>query len=326
MSDLLLVWARGFHFGGGMILVGVVAFRWLVLLPAFAREGDETWQKLAPFIGRLNWLFLTATVILILSGIAWFWAVAAGMSGTSLTESLSPDTLGTVFFQTQFGTVCQWRLGFLAIFLLLLAKLTWDRWLLRRRISPIEIIGGWLAAAMVVSIAWTGHAAASGGPHFPWRIMADATHLFAASIWPTGLLPFALFLGCASRIDDFSRLRPVLVTANRFSNVSLVVVGILAASGIINTCFIVGSLRALVTTDYGRLLCLKIFLFFLILVVAAWNRYRLVPRLFAEAASPGRKPVLPVLLQLHRFVLIEFALAVAVIAVVSILGTSPPPG
>src|SRR5277367_6737232 len=105
MSATLLIWARAFHFGSGMILVGVVAFRWLVLLPAFAGEADETWQKFTPLFRKLRALFLWSGAILILSGAALFWAVASGMSGASLTESLTWDTLGTVLFQTQFGSV-----------------------------------------------------------------------------------------------------------------------------------------------------------------------------------------------------------------------------
>jgi len=326
MSAALLLWARGFHFGSGMILGGVVAFRWLVLLPAFAAETDETWQKFAPLFRRLQTIYLAAAAVLVLSGLALFWAVAAGMSGASLSECLSADPLGTVFFETQFGAVCQWRLGFLAIFLLTLGKLSRERWLFRRGVSPLEIIGGLLAPALVGSIAWTGHAAATGGPTFWWRILADAMHLFAASIWPTGLLPFALFLGGARRVGDFPRLRPVLVVVHRFSNLSFATVAVLATTGMINTYFIVGSFHALVTTDYGRLLSLKLAVFCLMLAIAAWNRYRLVPLVFSATAASESKPAFAILRRLQRFVLIELGLAVALVAIVSVLGTTPPPG
>ena len=325
MPGLLLIWARGFHFGSGMILAGVVAFRWFVLLPSFTPEADEIWEKFASFFHALQRVYVAAAVVLVLSGLASLWAVAAGMSDTSLSESLSTDTLGTVVFQTQFGAVCQWQLGLLAIFLLTLGKLSWNRWLFQRGVSPLEILGGMLAAALVVSTAWTGHAAATGGPEFWWRILADSIHLLTASIWPTGLLPFALFLGCARKIDDLPRLRPVLVAVRRFSNVSLVTVSLLALTGMINSTFMVGSFHALVTTNYGRLLSLKLFVFFLMLTIAAWNRYRLVPLLFGDAATPARKPALARLRPLHVFVVIELGLAVAVIAIVSILGTTPPP-
>ena len=325
MTTTLLICARAFHFGSGMILVGLVAFRWLVLLPAFAGEADETWQKFAPLFRKLHALFLWSGAILIVSGAALFWAVAAGMSGASLTESLTWDILGTVLFQTQFGSVFQWRLGLAVILGMMMGKLAWEKWQTRRKSSLLEKAAGFVATALIVSMAWTGHAAATGGPDFKWRVLADATHLFAASIWPTGLLPFALFLGCARRIDGYSHLQPVMATARRFSTVSFLIVGILIATGIINTYFIVGSFSALVTTHYGRLLCLKLFLFLVILGIAAWNRYRMLPLLLLRASTSEKSPVIPLLQRLQSFVMTEFGLAVAVVVVVSILGTTPPP-
>jgi len=325
MTTALLILARAFHFGSGMILVGVVAFRWLVLLPAFAGEADETWQKFTPLFRRLHALFLGSGIILVVSGAALFWAVAAGMSGTSLTESLTRDTLGTVLFQTQFGSVFQWRLGLAVALGVMMWGLVRNQWQLRRKPSLLETAAGFVATALVVSMAWTGHAAATGGPDFWWRVMADATHLFAASIWPTGLLPFALFLGCARQVDDISRLGPVLATARRFSSVSFITVGILITTGIINTCFIVGSFQALVTTDYGRILCLKLFLFLVILGIAVWNRYRLLPLILLRANTSEKSLVFPLLQCLQNFVATEFSVAIVVIIVVSVLGTTPPP-
>jgi putative copper resistance protein D len=246
MSASLLILARAFHFGSGMLLVGVVAFRWLVLLPAFVGEADETWQKFAPLFHRLQALFLWSGVILVLSGAALFWAVAAEMSGASLIDSLSPDTLRTVLFQTQFGSVCQWRIGLAVILAVMMWRLARNQWQLRRKLPRLEISAGLVATALVVSIAWTGHAAAAGGSAFYGRVLADALHLVAASVWPTGLLPFALFLGCARHADDVSRRRPVLAATRRFSAASFFIVWMLIITGIINTCFIVGSFQALV--------------------------------------------------------------------------------
>jgi copper resistance protein D len=325
MATSLLILARGFHFSSGMILVGVVAFRWLVLLPALADERDETWKDFMPLFRKLQALFMTAGIVLILSGFVLFWAVAAEMSGTSPAESLTADTLRTVLFQTQFGSVTQWRLGLAAVFIVMIWKLDQKQRLIRRKLSLLEMCAGLIATALVVSLAWTGHASASGGSQLPWRILADATHLLAASVWPTGLLPFALFLGCVRKIHDFSQLQPALSVVRRFSAVSFLTVGVLITSGILNSYFIVGSFQALVSTDYGRLLSLKLFLFFVILGIAAWNRYHVLPLLFVRDAVPGGCPVFPLLRRLQSFVFTEFGLAVAIVIVVSILGTTPPP-
>jgi putative copper resistance protein D len=325
MVTSLLILARVFHLGSGMILVGVVAFRWLILLPAFAGEAEEVWQKFMPLFLRLHQMFIWSGVILVISGLALFWATSAGMSDTSLIESLNGDALRTVLFQTQFGFVSQWRIGFAAILGVLMWKLTGSHWQIRRKRSILEITAGLIAVALMVSFAWTGHAAATGGVDFWWRITADALHLFAASIWPAGLLPFALFLVRARRIGDVSRLHPILTVASRFSVMSFITVGVLILAGFINGYSLVGSFQALLTTSYGRVLGLKLSLLFSMLCIAAWNRYHLLPLLFVRGVAPDKKMINPLLQRLQTFVLAEFGLGFAIVIVVSFLGTTPPP-
>jgi putative copper resistance protein D len=318
-ADLLIL-ARALQFGAGMVLVTVAAFRAFVLRPGFATENDDALQALAPFLRRLWKIFLFALAAHLVSGLLLFWAVAAGMSGSSLGDALHRDTLSTVLFQTRFGAVCLWRAGFLV---LLIFTVPIRPWTLRRRLSLVDIAAGLLAAALFVSIAWTGHAASSGGSAQPWNLVADALHLLAASIWPAGLFPFALFLSFAGRDPMAPHLVPVMKTTLRFSAVSFVTVFVLAATGTLNAFFLVGSFTALVTTNYGQVLCLKLLLFAGMLVIAAWNRWRLLPRLFDSGDAPP--DARPVLRRLRNFVLAELSLAVAVIIVVALLGTLPPP-
>jgi putative copper resistance protein D len=325
MSTELLIWTRGFHFGSGMILVGVVAFRWFVLLPAYAGEDDENWLSLAPLFRKLQLLFLGAAIGLVTSGFLQFWAVSADMSGSSLFDSLSKDTLSTVLFQTQFGHICQWRLGFAAVFAVMMSTLVGKKWLSSRKVTLIEFGAGLLAVALIVSLAGTGHAAATGGPTLPLRLLADGAHLLAASIWPAGLLPFALFLGCVRSTDDTARLGSVRDAVRRFSTLSFLVVGVLIVSGIINSYFIVGSFHALFTSDYGQLLCLKLLILLVMLGIAACNRYQVLPLLFAQPMVTDSNAVTLLLNRLRRFVLVEFTLAVAIVAVVSNLGITPRP-
>ena len=77
----------------------------------------------------------------------------------------------------------------------------------------------------------------------------------------------------------------------------------------------------MVGTEYGRLLLAKIGLFAAMLVVAAFNLFRLTPRLAAGAArnSPSRT-----IAQLARNAGIETGLGLAVLAIVGVLGTLQP--
>jgi putative copper export protein len=324
MTTALLILARLLQFGSGLVLVNMVGFRWLILLPAYRGATEKDWQSLRLLHGRFQKIFLCAAVMLVLSGLLLFWAVSAGMNGTSLGETFDRQVLATVLFQTQFGTVCQLRLGLALVFGFCLWRVESKQWQFRRTASLPEVGAGVMAIGLLGSMAWMGHAAA-GGADDGWRLAPDVLHLLAAAIWPAGLLPFAFFLRWVRRQSGDVRVAPVLNAVRRFSAVSLVAVLILAATGLVNATFLVGSFTSLLTTPYGWWLCLKLFLFFLILCVAAWNRYRILPLLFISPEEKVSDRAFYLMGRLQTFVLTEFSLAVAVIAVVSVLGITAPP-
>jgi putative copper resistance protein D len=131
-----------------------------------------------------------------------------------------------------------------------------------------------------------------------------------------------LFLSFAGRDVMVPHLYAVMKTALRFSAVSFVTVFVLAATGAVNAYFLIGSFPALLASAYGRVLCLKLLLFAGMLLIAAQNRWRLLPSLMASSQLPALHSILK---RLRGFVLVELALAVAVILVVALLGTLPPP-
>lgn len=92
-----------------------------------------------------------------------------------------------------------------------------------------------------------------------------------------------------------------------------------------NGWFLIGPshLGALWTTAYGGLLLAKLVLFGAMLCLAAANRYRLTPRL-AEALNRSGGAA-PAVTALRTSVMLEFALAVLVLAAVSWLGALMPP-
>ena len=100
----------------------------------------------------------------------------------------------------------------------------------------------------------------------------------------------------------------------RFSVVGIVSVATLLASGLVNSWNLLSGPRDLVTTDYGRLIALKIGLFAAMLAIAAVNRFYLTPRLPERTA----------LRALQRNSLAEIFLGVCVLLCVGILGTRAP--
>ena len=95
-------------------------------------------------------------------------------------------------------------------------------------------------------------------------------------------------------------------------------VAAIAVTGAINTVLLVGGFAALLETAYGRLLSLKILLYLAMVAIALCNRFRLMPRLAARQTGTESA--------LYRSVVIEQAIGLAILAVISLLGTWPPPG
>ena len=81
--------------------------------------------------------------------------------------------------------------------------------------------------------------------------------------------------------------------------------GTLFVTGIVNAWMLVGSVRALLFTEYGQLLTLKLIVFGLMLMFAAFNRFCLTPQLSLPIEDKAR---IESLRQLTRNSATEFAL------------------
>jgi len=116
------------------------------------------------------------------------------------------------------------------------------------------------------------------------------------------------------------QLTSVLSISHRVTGIALSV-GTLLLTGVINTLYLAGSVAALSDTDYGHLLLIKAALFLGMVAIAAVNRLRLTPRLLADTSLRAAQDTL---CQLRRNVAIEVATGVIIIAVVAVLGVTPP--
>jgi putative copper resistance protein D len=185
----------------------------------------------------------------------------------------------------------------------------------RRRWQPAAAT---LAAlAVLASLGFTGHAAMDmgGGPTHEINQMA---HLTAGGLWLGGLVPLGVLLRRAARPDGAAYVPLARVALPHFSRIGYAAVGLLAITGIINSIMLIGSFGAFATTPYGRLLAVKIVLFLMMAGLALINRFRLMPRL------RGKELAIVPLRTLSLSVLAEQAIGLAILAVVSLLGTWPP--
>lgn len=295
--DWTLVLSRIVHYAATVSAGGAIFFG------AFVAPGAVS---PVAFRSRLRGIVCVSLVVALVSGAAWFIVVADGIADHSLSETFSDDTLWSVLSGTQFGQV--WAVRFvLALALCGLVAVRGEREL--PRLAAVI-----LAASFLGSLAWAGHAGATPGIAGTLHLASDFLHLVAAGAWAGGLLPFALLLIASRGRAEAEPLSHLAVAVARFSTLGVAAVCTILLTGAVNTWNLAGGWTALIETTYGRLLTLKIFLFAVMVSVAAINRRRLSPRL-ADAASRER---------LERNSLIEVVLALLILCVVGVLGTLAP--
>ena len=297
--------ARAVHIGASVLLAGIFTFDVVILTPARRVESCDSYE-----IGhRLFRLAAWSIVAALLSALLWFWLEVASMSGLPLKSAFASAAWRTVLFETQFGRVWQLRLCLITSgFALVASGLAKVK--ARRALVPVLWL---LSVVLLVSLAWISHAAATA---HPLGLLGDVLHLCAAGGWIGGLVPLVIFLTRArASLSLGETVAPVL---RRFSTLSLSCVSILIVSGISNSWLLVGSIYALFTTPYGWLLLFKLAVFAILIGVGARNRFLVKIKLLKVPAEPDLLP------QLHRNVLCEVCLSVAVVAIVACLGVTPP--
>ena len=320
---MLLIITRAVHIGACMILLSLFAFEILVARPALRETDRSASPHMEVLREQFRLLAVWSGFAAIASGIVWFWIVLARMTGSSLWEMPNIDSIDVTITQTQFGILWTWRLGLMLLFTIanLFAR--------RKRRAFLWSSCAWqyagliIATTLLASITWAGHAGATIGAERPIHLTVDSAHLIAAGLWPGGLLPLTLVLLQACRSSELSLLLAAGAITRRFSALSLLVVATLAATGLTNSYFLVGSLRALVTTGYGRLLMLKVLLFVIMIGFGACNLLRFKPQL--ALANEQNAKQRDVLRKLMRNVIAELCIGTLIVIIVGALGATPPP-
>ena len=228
--------------------------------------------------------------------------VTANMND-SLSAAVDPAALGSVIHDTSFGRLWIVRLT-LNVLVLAIA-------LFFAKVRQKSVLLPLLTAALLASLAGTGHTQTNEHMGRYVHTASDAAHLLAAGAWLGGLIALAFTLKQTST-DAVAVLR-------RFSGMGYVAVAVLVGSGLVNSWFLVGSISGLFTTPYGQLLLIKLLLVAGMLGFAALNRFWLVPSLARNAEQHDFA-----LTQLRRHVLGEQALGILVLIIVSVLGIMQP--
>ncbi len=203
------------------------------------------------------------------------YASAAGL-GSVADPALLSATAGS-----ELGVALLIRLALAAGLALLL--LPW----LRRGEAPVPqglVLGGVLAAGLVVTTAAVGHPVA--GPYPAIAVVAATAHVAAMSLWLGGL---AALLGAVLR--DGVPAGEMAGALARFSRLAASAVGVLVVSGVVQSVREVGSPDALFSTGYGRLLLAKLAVVLLLLAAAGVSRVWVQQRLGIRRTRPARRRV-----------------------------------
>jgi copper transport protein len=156
------------------------------------------------------------------------------------------------------------------------------------------------------ALAASGHAS-TASPQWLAR-PSVFLHGVGVAYWVGALAPLAVMARC--RADT---LPGVL---KRFSAGAVPIVGLLALTGLALAWVQLASVSALIQTQYGILLSIKLVLVAVLLALAAFNRYRLTPALARDHTRT--RPLL-------RSVFTECLLVLLILAVVAGWRFTPPP-
>jgi len=250
------------------LLVGGLAFV-AFLWPAGRGNRRAAWLVLGGWLGSL-----VATVAgIMLEGVYG--------AGYSLSKVFDPTVFGDVI-DTRFGHVSLVRLGLLLCALPLLWVVFGRPGSARRPLPKWWIVPTTLVAVgLCATPGLAGHA--STGIQTGAAIPADALHVLAMCLWLGGLL---MLVAAVLPRRDTLEMREVLP---RWSSVALGCVVVLVVTGVYQAWRIEGSIGALKDTDSGRLLLVKVGVFAVLVVVAAFAR-DVVNRRYREYADDDPMP------------------------------------
>lgn len=307
MIDVGLVLARLLHYAAVATLAGVSFF------PLYAYEDIEP-QTVVRWRRRL---LLAAAVVALLSGLSWFVFSAANMSGT-LADLADPEVVWAVLRDTAFGGIWTVRMLLAVTVVGVTVMRLFSTASGRQDLTTVV-----LTAALLASLAGTGHSQIEDGWPNVVHVVSDAAHLLAAGAWLGGLLPLGFVLLVYPGAMEPARQMDLDQTLLRFSQMGYAAVATLIGTGLVNSWFLVGAVSSLWRTAYGQMLIAKLLLFGGMLALAGLNQFWLVPSM-ANARTDDLRGFASWTVRLRTHVIGEQLLGLAVLLIVSVLGTMRP--
>jgi len=249
---LVFAFIRGLHFASAMTLFGAASFGVLVRWRLHGTTGLPT--------ALFGWCGAIALVTA-MAGVAM---VAVQMTDVE-TAWRDPVVLRQVAFGTLFG---RFALARSALFIAVLLVV----WL---RPSRSDAAISVLAAASLLLLGWTSHAAAAVAAQFnPLFAVSDALHLLAGGFWVGGLV--ALIPSVMAKTNEASAL---VARLRLFSRWAIYEVAVLALAGTANGIAILDFRGMRWSPVYLTWLAIKLVLAGIMVALALTNRFAVLPGL-----------------------------------------------
>lgn len=179
-------------------------------------------------------------------------------------------------------------------------------------------------AATLLTLGWSGHAAATEGALGWVHRLGNGIHLLAAGLWLGAIGWFAHLTVIAHRQHGHSFALPLLTIMHRFAPLGVALVAIVSVTGLLNAQLIFGleNSAATLTTTYGLLLAAKIAIVGGMLAFGAHNAW--ISRGSVGTNGVAEQSESAVLASLRRSLATELMLGIVVIGLVAILGMLSP--
>jgi copper transport protein len=249
-----------------MIIVGLPIGLIGVVLPVFRRLDIDR----LPVLASARRGVLAAVIVMLAGAVALFIAQVMPLE----LEFDSPMAWMEFVQLSLLGQMLIARLGLGLVALIALLWMIWQRAGQNRSIGAL-VVCALIGFAAQATITRTSHSAAMDAGWMP--VAADFAHLFAGALWGGGLVAVIIAVHHVRR-TNLADERGAVIEASRalirrFSPLAILGVSLAAGTGVALTSVHVGDADALRTSDYGRLILLKIGLATLAIALAAWHKF-----------------------------------------------------
>lgn len=270
--------------------------------------------SMSPLLSVLRKFYLTCLSLITVTSLIVFLIRSINMNDGTIDNY--PTLLSTVLCQTHFGHMMLLRFILLAI-LWLVALFTKND---SHRFTLPTLLMFLLSLSIAFTTSTISHAGDDGD--FTRAVMIDWLHIFASSGWGGSITTVAI---CVLPFYSTLMKSPIIFAEliKRLSLVSIFFLTILLISGIYNAWWYLGTLNALWTSTAGRMLTLKLFFVFLMILIGAINKFILYPSIHHAAISNQATHAIR---WINITIITDAVLLMFILGLTTIIIDSNPPG